>query len=133
VLDDFRIFLMRYIKGCNIPVVLFAQLHSIGKRNNKALDSRIKDGPTIYEAATVVMEIVPDFEKSTTDVIIHKDRFGLAGNRLLLGFDKGKFVRHTPEFSRSVTEQALDKMQKEVESRSNGSEVGEAVSKKSVV
>jgi len=133
VLDDFRIFLMRYIKGCNIPVVLFAQLHSIGKRNNKALDSRIKDGPTIYEAATVVMEIVPDFEKSTTDVIIHKDRFGLAGNRLLLGFDKGKFVRHTPEFSRSVTEQALDKMQREVESRSNGSEVGEAVSKKSVV
>ena len=45
VLNNFRIWLGQYIKRSNIPIVIFAQLHSLGKRNNKDLDSRIKHCP----------------------------------------------------------------------------------------
>jgi len=92
VLDDLRIWLGQYIKRANLPVVLFAQLHSIGKRNNKDLDSRIKDCPVIYEPSTVVIEVIPNFDEMSSDFIIHKDRFGLAGKHIMCGFEKGRFI-----------------------------------------
>lgn len=120
VLDDLRIYLMRYIKGCNTPVVLFAQLHSLGKRNNKDLDSRIKDGPTIYEAATVVMELLMDKENLTTEFVIHKDRFGLAGNRIKMSFDRGKLTKYDLEFARKVVDQKLDQITESLKEREEG-------------
>jgi archaellum biogenesis ATPase FlaH len=92
VLDDLRIWLGQYIKRANLPVVLFAQLHSIGKRNNKDLDSRVKDCPTIIEPSTVVLEVIPDFENLASNFVIHKDRFGMAGKQIMCGFDKGRFI-----------------------------------------
>jgi len=92
ILDDLRIWLGLYIKRANLPVVIFAQLHSIGKRANKDLDSRIKDCPTIYEPATVVLEIIPCFNDLTSNFIIHKDRFGMAGTQIECGYEKGKFI-----------------------------------------
>ena len=105
VLNDLRIFFGQYIKRSNIPIVIFAQLHSLGKRNNKDLDSRIKMGPEIYETATVVLEMVPNFEDKTTDFVIVKDRFGYAGNRLCFSFDKGRFI--------PMDEEALEKKKQE--------------------
>lgn len=96
VLDDLRIWLGQYIKKSNLPIVLFAQLHSTEKRG-KSLDGRIKDCPTIYEPATVVIEVAPNFEDRTTDFIIHKDRFGLEGQRIKCDFDHGRFVSHDAE------------------------------------
>lgn len=113
VLNDLRIWLGQYIKNSNIPVVLFAQLHSIGKRNNKDLDSRVKECPAVLEPATVVIEAIPNFDDQTTEFIIHKDRFGLAGQTIECGFDKGRYVNYTEEFKRSVVERKLDKIQKE--------------------
>ena len=75
-----------------MPIVLFAQLHSVAKRGNKEMDSRIKDCPNVIEPATVIIEVVPDFELGTSDFIIHKDRFGFAGNRIPCKFDKGRYV-----------------------------------------
>jgi hypothetical protein len=92
VLNDLRIWFGQYIKRSNLPLVIFAQLHSIGKRNNKDLDNRIKHCPDIYEPSTVVVEMVPDFETKTTDWLIHKDRFGMAGQRRKTVFDKGRFA-----------------------------------------
>ena len=97
VLDDFRIYLGQYIKSSNVPVVLFAQLHSVAKRNNVELDSRIKECPGILEPSTVVIEVVPDFENKLTSFRIAKDRFGLQGQRIDCAFEKGKFVEITPE------------------------------------
>jgi predicted ATP-dependent serine protease len=97
VLNDLRIFFGQYIKRANIPIVIFAQLHSLGKRNNKDLDSRIKMGPEIYETATVVLEMIPNFEDKTSDFLIVKDRFGLAGNRLTFAFDRGRYIPMDPE------------------------------------
>src|SRR5581483_2234154 len=62
VLNDLRIWFGQYIKTSNIPIVVFAQLHSIGKRNNKDLDSRVKECPAILEPSTVVLEVIPNFD-----------------------------------------------------------------------
>jgi replicative DNA helicase len=97
VLNDFRIWLGQFIKRANIPIVCFAQLHSLGKRNNKDLDNRIKHCPDIIEPSTVVIEIVPDFDNRMSDFIIHKDRFGLAGHKISCSFERGRFVSMTDE------------------------------------
>jgi uncharacterized protein YaaR (DUF327 family) len=113
VLDDLRIWMGQYIKTANIPIVLFAQLHSIGKRPNKDLDSRIKECPGVSEPATVIVEIVPNFKDATSDFIIHKDRFGCAGNSVRCGYDKGRYVKYTEEFQKKVEErQRLENYQK---------------------
>ena len=110
VLDELRSYFMEYIKVNPIPLVVFAQLHSIGKRQNKDLDSRIKDAPTIYEAATVVLEMVADFKKRVTHFAIKKDRFGLQGFKITLGYDRGRFVEITDDFTKSVNDKEIDRL-----------------------
>lgn len=102
VLNDLRIWMGRYIKHSNIPIVLFAQLHSQSKRQGKDLDNKIKDCPAVMEPATIILEMVPNFEKKTTDFIIVKDRFGLQGRKITCGYKAGRYVELTPEFERSV-------------------------------
>lgn len=104
VLNDLRIWLGQYIKRSNIPIVMFAQLHSMAKRQNKDLDSRIKHCPDIYEPSTVVIEAVPNWENKTTDIIIHKDRFGFSGQQLTIAFDKGRFVDVDEDVLRKIQE-----------------------------
>lgn len=111
VLDDLRMHFGRYIKSSNIPLVVFAQLHSMGKRNNKDLDSRIKDCPVIYEPSTVVIEVVPDFENKTSDFKIHKDRFGSAGYRVTCGFENGRFVDMDEDFVAALEARKLDDLE----------------------
>jgi replicative DNA helicase len=111
VLNDLRIWLGQYIKTSNLPIVLFAQLHSLGKRNNKDLDSRIKECPSIQEPSTVVLEVIPNFEDSTSEFVIHKDRFGLAGHRVMCGFQRGRYVNLTDEVKRELAEKKLDELQ----------------------
>lgn len=102
VLTDFRIWLGQYIKKSDIPIVLFAQLHSMGKRKNEDLDSRIKDCPSVYETATVVIEVVPDFKNKCSNFVIKKDRFGLQGTRMTMGFENGRFINYTAQFQAKV-------------------------------
>ena len=114
VLNDLRIWLGQYIKNSNIPIVLFAQLHSIGKRNNKDLDSRIKECPGVIEPATVILEVVPNFEDRTSEFIIHKDRFGFAGHKVTCAFDKGRFVKLTNEHKEKMMSKKLNDLTKEI-------------------
>ena len=115
VLNDLRIWFGQYIKDSNIPIVLFAQLHSMGKRNNTQLDSRVKECPTILEPSTVVIEAIPDFETSTTKFLIHKDRFGLIGQSVTCGFQNGRYVNMSDEFRASVHERTMKRKQDEAE------------------
>lgn len=119
VLNDFRIWIGQYIKSSNVPVVVFAQLHSLGKRNNKDLDNRIKHCPDIYEPSTVVIEVVPNFEEKTSDFVIHKDRFGLAGMRLICAFDKGRYI--------NIDHEVLEKLRNEKIANLNNLVDGEPV------
>jgi len=105
VLDDLRRWLGRYIKNSRVPIVIFAQLHSVGKRG-KELDSRIKECPAIYETSTVVLEAVPNFELKTTDLIVHKDRFGLTGHKAVFGFDRGRFISMDKDEVEKLIQQA---------------------------
>ena len=110
VLDDLRIYIGKYIKESNIPVVLFAQLHSMAKRNNVELDSRIKECPGIIEPSTVILEVIPDFENKTTSFVIKKDRFGFQGMRIECAFDRGKYVEITPEHIEATKQQKISKL-----------------------
>jgi len=114
ILNDFRIWLGQYIKRANIPIVVFAQLHSLGKRNNKDLDNRIKHCPDIYEPSTVVVEIVPNFEDHTSDFIIHKDRFGFAGMKITCGFDRGRFVTLDADAMARISHHKIDAIEDKV-------------------
>lgn len=92
-LNDLRVWLGQYIKGSTMPVVLFAQLYSVSKKGGaKDIDTRIKDCSAIVEPATVIIEIVPNYDNQTSEFIIHKDRFGKQGNKVVCGFDKGRYI-----------------------------------------
>lgn len=95
VLNDFRSFLNVYIKSSNAPVVLFVQLYSQSKRQAKGhdIDTRIKECSAIVEPATVIIEMIPNFEESSTEFIIHKDRFGRTGMRLVCPFERGRYLK----------------------------------------
>lgn len=110
VLTDLRMWLGKYIRESNIPVVLFAQLHSLGKRNNTELDSRIKDCPSVYETSTVVVEIVPDFDNKTTKFLIKKDRFGYQGMKIECAFDKGRYVEITAAHMQKIQQQKINNL-----------------------
>lgn len=114
VLNDLRTWLGTYIKGCEIPVVLFAQLYSMGKRQSKDIDARIKECTAVNEPATVIIEAIPNMDELTTDFIIHKDRFGYAGMKITCAFEKGRYVRLTEEHKRRVTELKLNKLTKDI-------------------
>ena len=112
VLDDLRIYLGQYIKKSNIPVVLFAQLHSMGKRNNIELDSRIKECPGIIEPSTVILEVIPNFEDKLTTFTIKKDRFGLQGQAIDCAFDKGRYIEITADHIKKVQQNKIESLQK---------------------
>jgi hypothetical protein len=112
-LNGLRMWFGKYIKNSNIPIVLFAQLHSIGKRNNKDLDSRIKDCPAVYEPSTVVIEVIPDFNLKTSKFLIHKDRFGAAGHQIECAFDRGRFIPLTEGHLAKVQDDRVDDLIKQ--------------------
>lgn len=92
-LNDLRVWLGQYIKGSTMPVVLFAQLYSVSKKGGaKDIDTRIKDCSAIVEPATVIVEIVPNYDNQTSEFIIHKDRFGKQGTKVVCGFEKGRYI-----------------------------------------
>lgn len=92
-LNDLRIWLGQYIKSSTMPVVLFVQLYSASKRGGaKEIDARIKDCTAVIEPATVILEIIPNYDNQTSEFIIHKDRFGKMGNRVVCAFDNGRYT-----------------------------------------
>lgn len=117
-LNELRAWLGGYIKNSEIPVVLFAQLYSMGKRASKDIDHRIKECTAVNEPATVIIEAVPNMDELTTDFIIHKDRFGFAGKKVTCAFERGRYVKLTEEHKRRVTDMKLARLSKEIDDMS---------------
>jgi hypothetical protein len=93
-LNDLRVWLGQFIKNASMPVVLFVQLYSMSKKGGaKDIDARIKECSAVVEPATVIIEVIPNFESQTSEFIIHKDRFGRAGQKIVCGFEKGRYVK----------------------------------------
>lgn len=113
-LNDFRVWLGRFIKRCEIPVCLFVQLYSMGKKGGvKDIDARIKECSAVVEPATVIIEAVPNFVESTTDFIIHKDRFGIAGTKMVCPFHKGRYLNMLND--REMAERRLDRLTEDIQ------------------
>jgi replicative DNA helicase len=112
-LNDLRVWLGQYIKSSNVPVALFVQLYSVSKRGGaKDIDARIKDCSAIVEPATVIIEVVPNYEDETSEFLVHKDRFGKAGKKVVCPFDKGRFLNALNK--QELAERRLDKLKTEV-------------------
>jgi len=119
VLMNFKDYLGKYVKGSNSPVVLFVQLWSLSKRPSKGteLDARLKECSSIQDPASVIIEIVPNFDDEVSDFLICKDRFfGRKGQKLTCPYSKGRFLEAIEEdevalrsASRKATK-ALDKI-----------------------
>jgi KaiC/GvpD/RAD55 family RecA-like ATPase len=95
VMMNFKDYLGAYIKKSNSPVVLFVQLWSLSKRPSKGteLDARLKECSSIQDPASVIIEIVPNFEDEVSDFLICKDRFfGRKGQKLTCPYEKGRFL-----------------------------------------
>lgn len=100
VLMNFKDYLGAYIKRSNAPVVLFVQLWSLSKRPSKGteLDARLKECSSIQDPASVIIEIVPNFEEHTSDFLICKDRFfGRKGKKFTCPYEKGRFLEAIDE------------------------------------
>jgi hypothetical protein len=95
VLMNLKDYLGKYVKGSNSPVVLFVQLWSLSKRPSKGteLDARLKECSSIQDPASVIIEIVPNFDDEVSDFLICKDRFfGRKGQKLTCPYSKGRFL-----------------------------------------
>lgn len=97
ILDDLRIYLGQYIKSSHIPIVLFAQIYPATGKRSPTLEDRIKMGKTVYETATVAIEIITDFATSSSKFLIDKDRFGYKGKYLNCIFDTGRYKSATEQ------------------------------------
>lgn len=127
-LNDLRVWLGQYIKSSTMPVVLFAQLYSLSKKGGaKDIDARIKDCSAIVEPATVIIEAVPNFDAQTTDFYIAKDRFGRQGTRIVCAFEKGRYVKISPD---ELAQREMDAKLKRQEDKLNSMEAMMRASKK---
>jgi len=127
-LNDLRVWLGQYIKSSTMPVVLFAQLYSLSKKGGaKDIDARIKDCSAIVEPATVIIEAVPNFDAQTTDFYIAKDRFGRQGTRIVCAFEKGRYVKISPD---ELAQREMDAKLRRQEDKLNSMEAMMRTSKK---
>jgi replicative DNA helicase len=119
VMMEFKDYLNMYVKTSNAPVIMFAQLWSLSKRPAKGteLDSRLKECASIQDGASVVVEIVPNFQESTTDFLICKDRFfGRKGDKLTCPYHKGRFIDTVDhvDLAKAIAQVKLDKLTKDI-------------------
>jgi replicative DNA helicase len=119
VMMEFKDYLNAYVKTSNAPVIMFAQLWSLSKRPAKGteLDSRLKECASIQDGASVVVEIVPNFQESTTDFLICKDRFfGRKGDKLTCAYSKGRYLDTSSDMdlAKAIAQVKLDKLAKEI-------------------
>lgn len=85
------LYLKNYGRRLGAPVVLFAQLKSVGI-NAQDFKNRVEGDSTILNHAFDAVEIVPDFETSTTRFIMHKSRFGIPkGYEVKVNFVGGRY------------------------------------------
>jgi replicative DNA helicase len=122
VMMEFKDYLNAYVKTSSAPVVMFAQLWSLSKRPSKdtELDSRLKECSSIQDGASVVVEIVPNFNESTTDFLICKDRFfGRKGDKLTCPYSKGRFLNAMTDtdLAKAIAQVKLDKLSKDLDDK----------------
>ena len=92
---------VKNVIGC--PLITVAQKKKAKKDEELSFKELIEGRKTISNAATCVVELKVNKKELSTTFKIVKSRFANAvGEEIKVGFDKGKYVRHTPEFAAQV-------------------------------
>ena len=90
------LFLKEYGKTANVPVIVFAQLKPAPESEGEwrpDMADRVQGDRTFVNHAVMTIEIIPDFEESSTSFYIHKDRFGsTAGNSHNFDWKQGRLI-----------------------------------------
>lgn len=109
MLDEFKVqailakMLDQYKNIYPAPIVLLAQVKAQEEDKNVPFEYRIKGRKVIVDVATHIMEMNADRENLRTSWTIHKSRFNESiGNTVFTGYDQGKFVDYTKEFTDKV-------------------------------
>lgn len=91
VLKELGFFLKDYGQRASCPVLNFVQLS--GKETSKDFKSRVESDKTIYNQAFGAIEVIADFENSTSKFVVHKDRLGGANGEVVeMVWDRGKYI-----------------------------------------
>lgn len=92
------LYLKNYGRRLGAPVVLFTQLKSVGP-NSQDFKNRVEGDATMLNHAADAIEIVPDFQTSTTKFVIQKSRFGIPkGTESKCNFVGGRYVFGQPQY-----------------------------------
>lgn len=75
----------------NIPIVIFVQLKEPSK-TDQTFEQRIKEGTYIYQVATHVLEVIPDFDFYVTKFICRKARHGGLGQEFYVRYTDGRLT-----------------------------------------
>jgi len=95
-------YLDQYKNRYMAPLVVLAQLKQ-NEEEKTPFKERIEGRKSIYNKATCAVEMIAEREFLRTAWIFRKTRFSAAvGKVVYTGYDKGKFVKYTPEFSNEV-------------------------------
>ena len=96
VQEKLAFFLDTFMLRCSAPILVLAQLKE-GK--DLSFKEAMEGRKVLYNKASCVMELRKESEHSRTAWKIHKSRFNEAnGATIHTGFERGRFVRYTPEF-----------------------------------
>lgn len=107
ILDTFKQKITMYQNKC--PLVILAQLKPIAHNDTaRNIESRIKWGTSIYEAATFVMEAINVPKLNAMELYIGKGRYGGAHTNHKTRFSKGRYYSLSEdEYLSYIRNQAL--------------------------
>lgn len=96
--------LLNYYKNIySAPIVVFSQLKSDSEENPKSFKERIEGRKSLFNVATMAMEIRAVHADFKTNWIIWKNRFNKGiGQTLKTAFQKGMYIEYTNEFAENV-------------------------------
>ena len=90
------------------PVVVMAQLMPGDKDGKTPFKHRVEGRKSILNPATCALEVRADRKMRRTEWVIHKSRYTEAmGQSFFTGYDRGEYVRYTPEFAMAAEQRAL--------------------------
>ncbi len=96
------------------PIIILAQLQASTDKERIPYKQRIEGSKQIYNRATCAIEMMAEREQLRTGWVFKKTRFSEAiGKTIYTGYDKGKFVPYTSEFSAEVLRKMGEKQYKQ--------------------
>lgn len=103
-------YLDQYKNKSNAPIIVLAQKKPSGKDKELLFKDAIEGRKTIVNIATCALNVAKDVDNSRTSFEIIKSRFNsCVGDKVFVGFDKGKYVPYDNEFKNEAQNRKIEK------------------------